>query len=178
MRHIFYSLLIFISLFPLIANAKCKEHIEIAEIQYQLPTALLASISRVESNFHPYAINVEGKPYHFKDKLEAIDFVQKELDRGITSIDVGCMQINYKYHSINFSSLDEMFDPKKNVNYGAKYLKSLYEEKKKRNWYEAVARYHSPNPLNQKIYTTKVAEVWFKSKAIKNLVKLEGKEND
>ena len=51
-------------------------------------------------------------------------FVQAK-GRGAKLIDIGCMQINHHFHSADFHSLGEMFDPARNVEYAANFLKSL-----------------------------------------------------
>lgn len=64
--------------------------------------------------------------------------------RGAKLIDVGCMQINYFYHRKHFSSVTEMLQPRVNVDYAARFLRSLRQ--KEGNWTMAVAHYHAgPN---------------------------------
>ncbi|MEY8882549.1 hypothetical protein [Donghicola sp. XS_ASV15] len=46
---------------------------------------------------------------------------------GTTSIDVGCMQVNYRWHGEGFSSLEDMFDPAANTAYAAEFLTRLKE---------------------------------------------------
>ena len=36
-------------------------------------------------------------------------------------MDVGCMQISFKWHSDNFASLEQAFDPVININYAADF---------------------------------------------------------
>ena len=59
-------------------------------------------------------------------------------------IDLGCMQINHHYHGARFTSVAEMFDPHKNVQYAARFLNEL--RARHDTWTMAVARYHAgPN---------------------------------
>ena len=63
---------------------------------------------------------------------------------GAVLIDIGCMQINHHYHGAAFASVAEMFDPGKNVDYAALFLKQL--KAREGSWTMAVARYHAgPN---------------------------------
>ena len=55
--------------------------------------------------------------------------------------DVGCMQLNYRYHRENFADLWQMLDPAHNVDYAARFLKRLY--RRHGNWTLAAARYHA-----------------------------------
>src|SRR3546814_8505474 len=73
----------------------------------------------------PWSVNSEGNGRYFKDKASAIQWVREEQARGVRSIDVGCMQINLRWHPDAFSDLDEAFDPAANTAYSAKYLATL-----------------------------------------------------
>ena len=57
------------------------------------------------------------------------------------SVDIGLMQINWKFHGRHFDSMLQLFDPATNVDYAARYLKSLLQEYG--NLEKAVAFYHS-----------------------------------
>ena len=48
---------------------------------------------------------------------------------GRTSFDVGCVQINYRWHGHAFPSLEDMFDPEWTATYAAQFLRTLYEER-------------------------------------------------
>ena len=63
--------------------------------------------------------------------------------QGIKNIDVGCMQINLRYHGKSFKNLDEAFDPKKNVSYSASFLNKLH--KRTNDWKKTAMQYHSKN---------------------------------
>jgi soluble lytic murein transglycosylase-like protein len=56
-------------------------------------------------------------------------------------IDVGCMQINHRFHGARFASVAQMFEPSRNVAYAADFLRMLRGREK--NWTLAVARYHA-----------------------------------
>jgi soluble lytic murein transglycosylase-like protein len=66
------------------------------------------------------------------------------------------MQIDHHFHASAFASLEQMFDPHANVEYAARFLKSLRQSEG--NWTLAVARYHAgPNAdLAQKQYVCTV----------------------
>ena len=96
---------------------------------------MLTAISLVESGRRgddgkvqswPWTINAGGKGMFFASKQEAIAETRKLMDEGQRSIDVGCMQINLRYHPNAFKNLEEAFDPAANVAYGAQFLKSLH----------------------------------------------------
>jgi len=99
---------------------------------------------------------VEGKTFFPDSVSEAIGIFNKARREGKVLIDLGCMQINHKYHRQAFSSLGAMFDPAKNVEYSALFLRRLKD--RHGSWSVAVARYHagSKNHKAQKKYVCRV----------------------
>jgi soluble lytic murein transglycosylase-like protein len=132
-------------------SRKCSKIFPFFERKFQIPANTLHSIALQESGKKhkkyklkvawPWAVNVEGQGYYFDSKKEAISFVKKQIMQGKESIDVGCMQINLKHHLDAFDSLNQAFDPKHNIAYGAKFLKSKYDQLG--SWHKAIAHYHS-----------------------------------
>lgn len=98
----------------------------------------------------PWAINREGRGYWFPDRDQALAFARQSLAEGRKSFDVGCFQINYKYHGHNFPSVEAMFEPDVSADYAAQFLGSLYAEKG--NWSAAAGAYHSRTPHYAGIY--------------------------
>ncbi len=92
----------------------------------------------------PWAINREGKGYWFKSYEEALAFAKASLAEGRTSFDVGCVQINYRWHGRAFPSIEAMFDPEWTATYAAQFLRTLYEERG--DWSAAAGAYHSLTP--------------------------------
>jgi hypothetical protein len=92
----------------------------------------------------PWAINREGKGFWFKSREEALAFGRQSLAEGRPSFDVGCVQINYRWHGHAFPSLEDMFDPEWTATYAAQFLRTLYEERG--SWSEAAGAYHSLTP--------------------------------
>lgn len=139
------------------------------EKKYEIKEHLLSTISNVESgkwdeNLNrrttwPWTINAQGKGMHFKTKEEAIAKVRKLQAEGIKSIDVGCMQINLSYHGDAFESLEDAFDPYKNVEYGAQFLKNLYS-KTDDDWMKAATNYHSKKPVKAQRYKKKIVAAY------------------
>lgn len=141
----------------------CEAYALRAEKDAGIPTYLLASISRTETGHTrrgrgfgawPWTLNIKGKGYYFDTKKAAITAMKQAMRDGLNSIDVGCMQVNYRWHGEAFSSIEEMFDPAVNTAYAAKFLVSL----KNRNgtWDEAVKHYHSSTDSLGRKYLKKV----------------------
>lgn len=147
----------------------CTRQVTRAERQYGIPQRLLAAIAATETGqYHkglgvkipwPWVINVEGKPYFFDNKVQAIAAVEKFQRQGKTSIDVGCMQINLKHHPDAFTSLNQAFDPRYNVDYAARFLLGHYQETQA--WKTAVGRYHSRTPGYAARYVGLVYNQWY-----------------
>ena len=147
------------------ASTHCGQYTEKIAKEYKIPNKLLTSISLVESGLKkgknfvswPWTLNVSGKSKFFNSKDETISFLKKNYDKK-KNIDVGCMQISLKYHGQNFENFNQILDPKNNIEYAAKYLKSLHSKHK--TWNEAISRYHSSIPKRKKIYLKKVQTYW------------------
>lgn len=146
------------------------------ERENDLPRALLAAVAMAESgrtspgntpgtrkaHAWPWTINAEGRPYYFKTKAEAVTKTQQLLDSGMRSIDVGCMQVNLRYHPHAFASLEDAFDPMTNIAYGAEFLMRLRE--RTGSWQQAVANYHSQTEWRGGRYFARVIGIWKKER--------------
>ena len=138
----------------------CEEHIYRAAQKYRVPIALLYAVGLAESGrrgkLHPFALNVEGKAYFPSNQKEALRIFKRERAQGKNLIDLGCMQINHKYHASAFPTLASMLDPRLNVDYSARFLRRLKD--RHGTWSVAVARYHAgdKNHAAQKKYVCRV----------------------
>jgi hypothetical protein len=101
---------------------------------------------------------VGGKYQSMRNKTEAAALIHEALAEGITNIDVGVMQLNVNWHRENFGSIEEMLEPKKNIEYVAGFLLKLY--KKYSDWHKAVRFYHSSTTEYHKRYSIKITLAW------------------
>lgn len=137
----------------------CDRAAEHAAQVSDVPSDVLKAITRTETGrsqdgrFGPWAwtVNMEGKGVWFDSPDAARTFVYKHFKRGARSFDVGCFQINYKWHHHEFSSIEEMFEPIANARYAARFLTKLRAELG--SWQKAVAAYHSRTPKHAQRYT-------------------------
>ena len=135
-------------------NELCAYAAAKAEQEYAIKPHLLQTISMVESGrwdnklgkrtAWPWTVHANGKGHYYKSKSAAVAAVKAMQQQGITNIDVGCMQINLKYHGKEFRSVEEAFDPEKNASYSAKFLKQLHKRNKE-DWKKTAMHYHSKN---------------------------------
>ena len=147
----------------------CAKAVHAAEIVNQLPRFLLHAVSLTESGrWHdkaqaavawPWTITAGGKGKYFRTKAKALAEVKRLQSQGISNIDVGCMQINLKYHGDVFLKVEEAIEPISNVAYAAALLKSL--RLKSGSWAHAVGRYHTSNWKGRgKDYWRRVRTFW------------------
>ena len=146
----------------------CRTFTEKAEREQGIPQHLLTAISLAETGrwseekqeifAWPWTVMAKGQGLYFKSKIEAIVAVNRLRRAGVTNIDVGCMQINLRYHPRAFASLNEAIDPTANVAYAAKFLKGLHGTTQ--SWPQAAANYHSSDPLRNVSYKNKVLSLW------------------
>lgn len=92
----------------------------------------------------PWAINQAGSGQWFSTPEEMLDRAGQLIQQGETNFDIGCFQLNYRWHAEQFASLEDMVDPGQNAQYAARYLYEKYDEKG--SWEGAVAAYHSSTP--------------------------------
>jgi len=139
-------------------QGKIKRLIAITEEQYGIPSGLLEAIAFVESGINNHAINVDGKPVIATNNNEALKVIADAQENGIRNIDVGVMQLNYRFHSNAFANIQEMLNPKRNIEYAAEFLIRL--KKQHGTWYAAICNYHSSKPDHQIKYSYKVVMRW------------------
>lgn len=89
----------------------------------------------------PWTVNMEGKGYWFDTRVEALAFVEESYANGARSFDIGCFQINHRWHGQAFTSFDQMFEPLDNATYAAKFMTDLFNEGGTWSW--AAGAYHS-----------------------------------
>lgn len=115
---------------------------------------LAMAVARVESDWHPWCVNIEGKDYRAKSLAEAATIAKRALLQG-KSLDVGLMQINSYWLRKWQIPLERVLEPATNVTLGLCILK--YEMRRYGSTWKAVGAYHSKNPARQKRYAQKVA---------------------
>lgn len=154
----------------------CEYLAQDAEKKHGLPKNILLSISRVESGYHkvdgitrawPWTLNAGGDSAYFQTKEAALNSLKDRIKNGTTNIDIGCMQLNYRWHKKFFKNLNEMISPTKNVDYGARFLKKLHQ--RHGSWEKAVKYYHSSKSKFNVKYYRKVRAVWKRENNLSSL---------
>ena len=130
-------------------SAVCDRAATLASRETGVPLSVLRAISVTETGRRqggalrpwPWTVNMEGKGAWFDDMPQALAYIEKEMARGATSFDVGCFQINHRWHGENFASVRQMFDPMANAVYAARFLSNLHAELG--DWSQAAGAFHS-----------------------------------
>jgi hypothetical protein len=108
--------------------------LDAAAAKYGIPPDTLKAVAWQESGWNPNAKSFDGQ--HGK----------------------GVMQIDDRYHE--FARTQDVFDPKKNIEYGAKYLSSLKD--KYGSWQEALHHYNGGSTYAGKIQNLAQQKPWQK----------------
>ena len=136
---------------------------------YDLPPEVLYAVALTESARQvdstgnvrpwPWTLNVQGRGHFFASREEAEAALQQHFDQGRTSIDIGLMQVNWRYHRQRLGSPQLALDPYHNLRVAAEILRDCHQSRK--NWWAAVGCYHAPNnPQRAARYRARVRAHW------------------
>jgi soluble lytic murein transglycosylase-like protein len=146
-------------------NGQIEQLIKNTEQQYSIPSGLLVAIAKIESGMNAYALNVNGKSVLASNSREASSLIASARKVGISNIDVGIMQLNYRWHASGFASIQEMLNPQRNIEYAASFLLRL--KKQHGTWHKALRYYHSAKPEHHRKYSRKVVLCWLNEQSSK-----------
>ena len=141
----------------------CLAEARRAEVQHGVPSGLLQSIARVEAGrktvtgeFMPWAwtLNDAGEGLFFDTRNAALTYLEDAVTDPEHSVDVGCMQVNSKWHLEGFLNVGDMLDPSQNADYAAIFLLDL--KAAHGSWDDAVKHYHSALPEKNIAYHRRV----------------------
>jgi soluble lytic murein transglycosylase-like protein len=142
------------------AHEKLAAHFEEGCGIWGVPPSLAMAIAKVESDFRPFTVNVQGKSHYMNDRESSLALIEKASSRR-QSYDVGLMQINsYWVNKLKLNPA-EVLEPRINIIIGCWILS---EELKRygMNW-KAIGAYHTPvgkNPERARAYANKVLNAW------------------
>lgn len=141
----------------------CRDAAVRAADAHGIPREIMLAITLVETRTRrggesgpwPWTVNVAGKGRWFPSRAAALVHAQQSLAGGQTSFDVGCFQLNYRWHGEAFASIDAMFEPNPSGDYAARFLKGLHAETG--DWIRATGLYHSRHERHASRYRALVA---------------------
>ncbi len=131
----------------------CRDAAQRAAAQTSVPFAVLWAIAQTETGRNkdghvtpwPWTINVDGQGYWLDTRAAALAQARLSVVRNVHSFDLGCFQINYRWHGQHFASVDQMLDPDAGASYAARFLQQLFDETG--SWSQAAGAYHSRTPI-------------------------------
>jgi hypothetical protein len=139
----------------------CESYAAAAGHEAGIPDGILPAIARVESGRKgrawPWTLNQAGASSFHATKDDALQKLDEILATGAQNVDLGCMQLNWRWHSGEFPDAATMLDPVDNTRYAARFLLSLKD--RHGDWDSAVAAYHSTESVRGASYGAKVATV-------------------
>ncbi|MFN3644498.1 MAG: lytic transglycosylase domain-containing protein [Gemmobacter sp.] len=143
--------------------ALCETAARAAAEALSVPLDVLRAVMLTESGRRqagrwapwPWAVNMAGAGTWHPDAASAERAIAAALATGARNIDVGCFQINHRWHAHAFDSLASMLDPGTNARYAAAFLRDLHAETG--DWTRAAGAYHSRIPGLAERYVARFA---------------------
>lgn len=138
--------------------ALCERAAQQASLESGVPLDIMAALTLTETGRRlegsvrpwPWSVNSEGEGSWFDDPASAIAFAQSRVDAGRHNLDIGCFQLNYRWHGQHFTSVRQMFDPLENARYAADFVRQLFYEIG--DWRAAAGAFHSRTPVHANRY--------------------------
>ncbi|WP_297389274.1 lytic transglycosylase domain-containing protein [Acidiferrobacter sp.] len=129
---------------------------------YGIPPDLLLAIAITESGRSgmpwPWTLDIDGLPEYFQSRRATVQAAERAVRAGHTRIDIGPMQIDWRYHGAMFPSLSAITHPFMNIAAAGRILARLHA--RTGNWWTAVADYHSAVPAVGRPYMWRVYHVY------------------
>lgn len=128
-----------------------------------VPLDLLRAIARVETGRGgagadrqpwPWALNLGGDGRWLPSQAAAQALAEAAIAGGRRNLDLGCFQLNYRWHGDAFPSVAAMLEPQDNALHAARFLADL--RARLGNWAAAAGAYHSSDPDRAAAYRARV----------------------
>ncbi|ROR39684.1 transglycosylase SLT domain-containing protein [Diaphorobacter sp. C33] len=117
--------------------------------QYGVDPWLLYGVALQESQLkfgartlpYPWTLCVRGKGLRYAGYGETLAALKGYVGRGVTNVDCGAMQVNWRWHADRLGSFERALDPYPNLSVGAQILRGHYDARG--DWRGAIALYHT-----------------------------------
>ena len=128
-----------------------------------VPADLLMAVALAETGLRrgdrrrpwPWAVNREGHGQWLESRAALEAFATSSVRSGRVNFDIGCFQINWRWHGQHFSHPTELVEPLANARYAARLLTELKHEFG--DWEAASGAFHSRTPERGARYAARVA---------------------
>ena len=136
-----------------------------------VPPALLYAVALTESGRAlpnttelrpwPWSVNFGGRGQYFESRQAARQAIETYLASGQRSVDIGLMQISWRYHQANLGTVWRALDPHHNVVEAARILNACRD--RHTDWWSSVGCYHAPSdPQRAARYQARVRAHWLR----------------
>jgi soluble lytic murein transglycosylase-like protein len=124
-----------------------------------VPPDLLVAIVGAESGYHPWALNIQGRPVFCQSREEAESVL---ATTPTDDIDIGLMQINWRFWGARsgLATRSELLDPRKNLEVGAAILKDGLG--RDGSLWHRISNYHSGGDAERERYDRLVYDAYLK----------------
>jgi len=150
--------------------------------EYGLPPALLYAVALTESGQSslsegqfrpwPWALNIDGEGHYFPSRQMAWQALEVVLTETKAPVDIGLMQISWRYHRLALGSSWQALDPYHNLRVAAGILRDCSVAYT--NWIKSAGCYHAPNdPVRADHYSQRVKAHWMRLTDTPTEVRLE-----
>jgi len=137
--------------------------------EYGIPARLFYAVALTESGQSslsqkqwrpwPWTLNINGQGHYYPSRQAAWTKLQQALKDKQTAVDVGLMQIAWRYHRQALGSAWQALEPLHNLRVGAGILKRCYA--RMTDWWQSLGCYHAPNdPDRARKYRERVRQHW------------------
>ncbi len=137
--------------------------------EYEIPVQLFYALALAESGKTieslkrrrpwPWTLNIAGEGVYFRSRWQAWRALDQSLRAGQDSVDIGLMQINWRFHQGRLDNSWLALEPYHNLAVGAEILRRCYAER--RDWWASVGCYHAPSDKPRaRRYRARVVALW------------------
>jgi len=142
------------------ASDSCEHAIAAAAGRAGLPEGLILAMGRVEAGWkgriHPWTLGIEGRAERYEAREDMIARLTELQAAEITNVDIGCLQINLRWHGLGRLDPSALVEPMHNAAYASAYLVALLRETGG-DIDRAVGLYHTRDPRRARWYRCRVA---------------------
>ena len=148
--------------------ASVPEGYRIVAEEYGIPHSVLYAVALTESGVGndngvrhpwPWTLNVAGRGHVYPSREAAWHALNTFIARGERSIDIGLMQVNWRFHKDKLGDTWRALDPYYNLRVAAVILRQCFEQR--RDWWAGVGCYHAPmDTARAQRYRSRVVGHW------------------
>lgn len=137
--------------------------------RYDIPPTILYAVALAESGKQipalsgrrpwPWTLNIAGQGSYYPTRVAAWQVLEARLAAGETRIDIGLMQVNWRFHQRQLENSWRALAPEHNLAVAAEILRRCYAERG--DWWAGVGCYHAPNnAVRAARYVERVRAAW------------------